>query len=385
MAESYRRWRLPELWEMVAADDAADAHLHLATLRRQQTALEAQRDRLRVLRDQLADAWPPEKSEAATAFVDMLNGMIGAMASTAQGAAEVRGSLAHIVDVVQESRSKLAPLVEEYNKASEVADPRVGQHAKKLLDQRARDVLIAADATVVKVLGPLNVPLPQYARFSMQTVMPSSVTTVGAGSSANTGAGSGHHSALSSGTAGTVLSPPRFEPPAPTIDDIALAAGQTVAVPGEGGIGLGASTGGMSASPRSNSGEAVTYPVIGSQGAFGSWGGIADRGPAGQTAQVRPTGMPLIGGSAPAGSSRTGGATMRRPAAPTAPQVSRTVGGTRGYQDRSFEEYAARRRAQQSGGGEGDWTVPDGVPPLLEAERPTTIHGPGPGVLGIDR
>ena len=76
MAESYRRWRLPQLWEMVAGDSAEDAHLHLATLRRQQTALETQRDRLRALRDQLAEGWPPGRSEAATVFVQQVNAML---------------------------------------------------------------------------------------------------------------------------------------------------------------------------------------------------------------------------------------------------------------------------------------------------------------------
>src|SRR5699024_10593862 len=126
MADSYRRWRLPELWEMVAADDAANAHLHLATLRRQQPAPETHRDRLRVLRDQLTEAWPPEKSEAATAFVDKLNDMIDAMTGTASGAGEVRSNLVHVVNAIEESRSKLATLLAEYGKASAVADPRVG-------------------------------------------------------------------------------------------------------------------------------------------------------------------------------------------------------------------------------------------------------------------
>ncbi|WP_327005574.1 WXG100 family type VII secretion target [Dactylosporangium sp. NBC_01737] len=390
MAESYRRWRLPELWEMVAADDAEDAHLHLATLRRQQTALETQRDRLRVLRDQLAEAWPPEKSEAATAFADKLNDMIDAMTGTARGAGEVRGSLVHIVNVIQESRSKLASLVAEYGKASELADPRVGQHAKKLLDQRARDVLIAADATVVKAMGLLNVPMPQYTRFSTQGVVPIPVTAVGTGSpGSSAGTGSGHRLALSSSGAATALVPPRFEPPAPAIDEDFLLTGRHVTdVLGAGGMNPGPPPAGSSVSVRSTGGEAVTYPVIGSPGGFGARGATAGGGPVGQPTTMRPFGTPLVGGSAPAGSNRIGGATsaaMRRPAAATSPYSARPVGGGGGggYQDRSFDEYIARRRTQQRD-GEGTWSVPEGVRPLFEAEMPTA-HDPGPGVLGIDR
>lgn len=381
MAESYRRWRLPELWEMVAADDAADAHLHLATLRRQQTALETQRDRLRILRDQLAEAWPPEKSEAATAFVDKLNDMIDAMSGAARGAGEVRVSVTHIVNVTQESRSQLAPLLVEYGEASELADSRVGRHSKRLLDQRARDVLIAADTTVVKASGMLNVPLPEYTRFSAQGVIPIPATTAGAGPSGSSGGG--HHSALTSSRAGAALYPPTFEPPAPTVDDdLSLAGRQAVGVLGGEGMSLGSPAAGLP-SVRSGGGEVVTYPVIGSRGGFSTRGGIVDGGSVGQTATMRPVGTPLIGGSVPAGSNRgvTTSAAMHRPAALASPHAARPVSG--GYQDRSFEEYAARRRRQQ-GDGEGTWSVPEGVRPLLEAEKPAT-HDPGPGVLGIDR
>lgn len=379
MAESYRRWRLPELWEMVAADDAADAHLHLATLRRQQTALEVQRDRLRALRDQLAEAWPPEKSQAAMAFVDKLNDMIDAMSGTARGAGEVCSSLAHIFNVIQESRSKLAPLLVEYGEASKLADSRVGQHSKRLLDQRARDVLIAADATVVQALGVLDVPLPEYKRFSAQGTIPTSVTAAGAGAGASGGGGSGHHAALTSSGAETTLHPPQFEPPAPEAgDDLSLAGRQGAVVPAGAGMVLAAPSAGSSVVVRSSVGEIVTYPVIGSNG------GTAHVSAVGQTATMRPVGAPLMGGSLPAGSNRggTASAAMHRPATLASPHMARPVGG--GYQDRSFEEYAARRRSLPDD-GEGTWSVPEGVRPVLEAEEPAATHDPGPGVLGIDR
>ncbi|MET7426572.1 hypothetical protein [Dactylosporangium sp. NPDC005555] len=364
MTETYHRWRLPQLWEMLAADDAANAHLHLATLRRQQTALETHRDRLRTLRDHLTEAWPPQKSEAATAFVDKLNDMIDAMTGAARGAGEVRTGLAHIVDVIQESRSKMAALVADYEKASEVADPRISRHAKNVLDQRARDVLIAADATVVKALGPLNVALPVYTRFSVQGVIP--VATPGEARPGSTVP----RSASNGGAALTDLRTPRFEPPVATVpDDLALAGGQTADI---------VPASGPPVSGRSIGSEALTYPVIGTRGV------TAESGSAGRTATTRPFGAPVIGGAAPAGSSRGGGGTaaaMHRPSTVTPPMGR--ASGAGGYRDRSFDEYAARRRAPR-GDGDGTWSVPEGVRPVLEAVEPTA-HDPGPGVLGLDR
>jgi hypothetical protein len=54
-----------------------------------------------------------------------------------------------------------------------------------------------------------------------------------------------------------------------------------------------------------------------------------------------------------------------------------------GYRDRSFEDYAARRRAPQDDRDEL-WSVSEGVPPLLDAPA-VQAHDPGPGVLGLDR
>ncbi|MEV6928585.1 hypothetical protein AB0M46_29415 [Dactylosporangium sp. NPDC051485] len=56
-----------------------------------------------------------------------------------------------------------------------------------------------------------------------------------------------------------------------------------------------------------------------------------------------------------------------------------------GYRDRSFEDYAARRRSKR-GDGDGDevWPVEEGVAPVLDATAERR-HDPGPGVLGIDR
>lgn len=370
MAETYKRWRLPQLWEMVAADDAANTHLHLATLRRQQTALETQRDQLRTLRDHLTEGWPPTKSQAATAFADMVNDMIDAMTGAARGAGEVRAALTHIVNVIQESRSTLAALVAEYDKASKTPDPRIGQHAKLQLDQRARDALISADGTVLKALGLLDVPLPQYARFSTQRVLPASAPASAPGGApggtrpGGTGSG-GSGGAPPVTTTLAALSAPRFDPPVPATDDddLTLASQQASGVSGDSAP--------MSSVPaQTRGGEPLTYPVIGI--------------PGGQRAATsRPGGAPMIGGSAPAGSSQSGGtaAAMRGQTATNAP-LGRLAGGA-AHRDQPADGLSARRRGARAD-TDSAWSVPEGVRPVLEAEPPTA-HDPGPGVLGIDR
>jgi hypothetical protein len=362
MTETYRRWRLPQLWEMLAADDAADAHLHLATLRRQQTALETQRDRLRTLRDQLAEAWPPEKSEASTAFIQRVNDMIRAMSETANGAAEVRNRVNLVVEALSQARTELAPLVEQYQRTADLPDHRVAEQSRKLLDERARRILMASDAAVLEPAAAMDVQLPVYARFSMQSTVTSPVS--GSNSSGNSGGGAGTQGAGS-------LAAPRFSPPDPAID------------PPDAGFGLAADV------------HAAPAVVPAATDATGLIGGPVDRsvlGPGrvlGGTA--RPNAVARPGSTAVNGNVGThgvigGASSTGRPAISTSgagATAARGTGGVGGYRDRSFDEYAKRRRAPRETDDES-WSVPQGVPPLIDTP-PTRAHDPGPGIIGIDR
>ncbi len=389
MAESYRRWRLPELWEMVAADDAADAHLHLATLRRQQTALETQRDRLRVLRDQLAEAWPPEKSDAAMMFLQRFNDMIDAFTATALGAAEVRRGADLVTDAIGRAREELAPLLERYSKARALPDPRVGQQAQKELDQEARRILMAADVTVHDATSKFTVALPRYARISMQTDIP----PVDGGTSSPAGTTGG------GGTKSTAVdrhgfSPPRFDPPAPVLPDVVddefvLAEGPLGTISGGPGLGsFGAvQVGGTSPSGHQQpigvigrvlgGGPSTPANVTGVEGVSRGVGAGAMRGMPGSVIGGAPMASP---GNAVRGNPTHMPLTTPR----AATQTSRPIAGAGGYQDRSFEEYVSRRRERHDDHGE-QWTVNHGVRPVLEPPPSVSDHDPGPGVIGLDR
>ena len=348
----YRRWRLPQLWQMLAADHPADAHLHLTTLRRQQTALETQRDRLRTLRDQLSEGWPPEKSEAATAFIQQINDMIDAIALTARGAGELRANLVHVTDAIAQARAEIEPLVADYERASAAADPRVTAHAQRLLDNRARRILVAADATVAEALGKLDVPLPSYSRFSWDRREETSSTTT---TTATTP--SGGTIARGGSSVRTALPSPRFDPPAPMIeldrteftspeqDGFGLTGLPQAAVPG--GAAPGVHANGIQPGVRS----------------VAASGGLVLHGPAGlgedpaaaisRTVPAQATGRPFIG----------------------SPPAGRLAPATEG----------ARRRDPHDAQAE-TWSVREGVASVITPPAAAhRDHDPGPGVLGIDR
>ena len=346
----YRRWRLPQLWQMLAADHPADAHLHLATLLRQQTALETQRDRLRTLRDQLAEGWPPGRSEAAMAFIQQINDMIDAIALTARGAGELRANLVHVTDAIAHARAEMEPLAADYERASAAADPRVTANAQRLLDDRARRILVTADATVAEALGKLNVPLPSYSRFSWDRREETSSTTPATTSSGGVIARGGS-------SVRTVLPSPRFDPPAPMIE-----------LDRTGRTGLEQDGFGLTGLPRAvdPGGAAPGVHANGVQPggrSAAASGGLVLHGPAGlgedpasavsRTVPAHSTGRPFIG-SPPAG--------RLNPAAE-----------------------GARRRAPHEAQAE-TWSVREGVAPVITPPAAAhRDHDPGPGVLGIDR
>jgi hypothetical protein len=384
MPETYRRWRLPALWQMISADTPANTHLHLTTLRRQQTALETQRDRLRTLRDQLAEGWPPGRSEAATVFVQQINDMIDAITLTARGAGELRANLVHIVDAIDRARAELEPLVADYERAAAAADPRVGRHAQRLLDDRARHILVDADSTVAQALALLDVPLPDYARFSWSRQEEASSTPP-----ATTSTSTSTRSLISTASlARTALPPPQFDPPPPVVtqDGFGLAGLQQPIDGFSGTPSGGYPSAGVEQYMRGSAAGGIPHGISG--------GGLVLRGPAGHAGdanagRVLPSpsaGHPVIGGPAsgrflpaagtaggrPASSARSGGA----PA---------STSRTHGYRDPSFEAYTARRRDPQND-QDDTWSVPEGVAPLIAAPASWDHeHDPGPGVLGIDR
>jgi hypothetical protein len=393
---------------MVAAENEEDAQRHLATLDRQRVALEAQRDSLRTLRDDLTAGWPPDKSEAATAFLDKVNDMIDAMTQTAVGAGEVRANLSHIVGAIGQARDELAPLVAQYDKATATADPRIGRQTQKLLDERARGILVALDATVLSASPRLDVPLPQYGRFTGPGRLTPASTNVGGGVETTTTTGSG--SGVASGTggaahAGTRLAlagfePPQFNPPAPSVDmsdgdGFVLAADPPPLDPGAGRLEHS-----MQPFPAGQSGHGLQDgpplfgpSVISSADPIGvrasAAPGTARPGQATSLAEGRGAigGVPI--GGTPVSASRLGSGTgPRRPAiaSPASPDPAheRSITSTGGYRDRSFEDYAARRRGPQEDRDEL-WSVDEGVAPLLDAPTVVRIHDPGAGVLGIDR
>src|SRR5690348_4591636 len=187
---TYEAHRLPQLWTMVEADDGSAAAYHLNTWERQITLLSEQSKRLKDLRADLVERWPPDQSDASFAFVSRVTEMINAMDQTVDDSVRVRTGLKQVADALEGARKQLEPLLAEYHdKASAWRSLTAGVfpelpvgltsgvgifpgadeyvlHAHQMrLDEKAREIMRGADQIVTEAQVPLSGRLPNYERI----------------------------------------------------------------------------------------------------------------------------------------------------------------------------------------------------------------------------
>jgi hypothetical protein len=408
----YREWMLPQMWEMVSADAGLTAIRHLGTWEHQTSALDEQRTRLRELRDELAVKWPPERSEAASAFIDRISNMIRAMDSAVSASTTIRNGLMLVVVAIEQARKELHVLRMQYDDPTAAWKaftqrpmPLVGKGMPPLtptapgameralawhrsrLDEQARSSMKAADIKVIEANQQIRTALPKYARINEA----GGAITSGADTSGSPHAG---------GRSVAVVPAPEFDPPVPPAADSGPALAGGPRVPGSAGPVPGAGTGASGADPvGGNVGAGVsTVPAAGSWSVrTGSGqtvmrpGGVIGEPVAGRAGPTHPGGLigGGMGGVAPSGRART------RDTAAQHPAMGRVLGepregsahpmtGVGGWRDSRYDEYARGRRHPATTDPDNPWAVKEGVPPVLDApDEP--IHTAGPGVIGIDR
>ncbi|WP_433217042.1 hypothetical protein ACQP00_08910 [Dactylosporangium sp. CS-047395] len=371
MPESYAAYRLPELWASVAGEDVEAGFVHVNTLNRLRVALEQQRNNLRVHRDRLIEGWPPERSEAAEAFVARINGLIDTMTATASAAGRVCAGADEAFAAIRELRRQLEPLMGELRRRQPGAGLVTASAGRPDLDRQARSAYAAADAKIARAAPSINAGLPHRS-----TQDHSSTILDGEDAPAQVRGGAGPaQGRRSSGTAQSALiTAPVFDPPPP---GSSLGPVLTEGTSPAGGVVIG--TGPTQVQPAS--GPSTAFPF--GRGITGPTGLIVPPRPA----EPRPvqSGLAPMPGVVPRGSSAAARSGVIRRPPPPQPQEQPARGlGAGGYRDRSYEAYTERRRSRRPSTGDEVWPVEEGVPPVLEPPRERR-HDPGPGVLGIDR
>ncbi|HEV7711227.1 MAG TPA: hypothetical protein VGP16_23770, partial [Asanoa sp.] len=104
----------PSMWRMLAPQETEAHWRHVAGLRKLTELTATHMARLQVYRDHLAEAWPPEKSPAAHAFIARLDYLIGHVRATHEVAATNYSALSTATLTLDSARTKVASINAEY-------------------------------------------------------------------------------------------------------------------------------------------------------------------------------------------------------------------------------------------------------------------------------
>ncbi|BCJ72343.1 hypothetical protein CS0771_18870 [Catellatospora sp. IY07-71] len=167
---------MQDMWEMVAGRQLTPHYTQASGWKRAGELAYLHKSRLETYKERLSQAWPPEKSEAAKAYLAKLDELILAVDDVAKTATQNHQYSSDIPAALSEAQWKLKPIREEYNRIDQavrngepVALPS-GTTPEKYLQGKlneARQVMynLSADLSLVRVnMAPPKPYLPPNSR-----------------------------------------------------------------------------------------------------------------------------------------------------------------------------------------------------------------------------
>ncbi|GLW29584.1 hypothetical protein [Actinoplanes regularis] len=105
---------VPEMWSMLAAHDGTTHKELLLTWKRSADLLVDHLSRVKRYREDLAEAWPPEKSQASAKYLDRLDDLIKHLSETYHATVENHRALGAATSALVGARLKLEAIHREY-------------------------------------------------------------------------------------------------------------------------------------------------------------------------------------------------------------------------------------------------------------------------------
>jgi hypothetical protein len=394
MAAGLSRYSLGELWRMVGGHDHSSVHDHVETWEKTEYLCRAMAKALRAVREQLAQQWPPERSEAARAVIERITLLADGYDRLGQDSTTNAVYLRYFQWDNRELQSKLRDLMKTWEATQARAWARiraagltVGVHGAnedellRLTNQPPYKAML--DATVGPVPNDwkleLNYQAAQVAKayedsvsgYEGRFVASEPISPTLDARSPRTA------QALPGGVAGAITWPAGTDWPTgpgspggggwPGGDaDTELETGGSGGG-GGGPIGVPGGGPGGGAMPVPSGGATVPWVSTAAGYAMAPGGVIGGAGPAG----ARPaTVVPMAGAPAPGGAAARSGF--------VAPPGGVIAG-------RSGTVPGAGRGPRRHPDDDQDFVVPAGSTGVLAPEPEPDEHSPGPGVIGIDR
>jgi hypothetical protein len=110
----WSRKNVEEMWEAIANQDTTSHYKLLTGWRRSFELTFEHLTQVKNYRENLAEAWPPEKSSASAAYITRLDALIAQLQETCDKAAANHDTFAAATLALEASRNNLKPLYDEY-------------------------------------------------------------------------------------------------------------------------------------------------------------------------------------------------------------------------------------------------------------------------------
>ncbi|GIF06396.1 hypothetical protein Asi03nite_39340 [Actinoplanes siamensis] len=118
----WTRKTVPQMWSMLAAHDGTVHKDLLVTWKKSADLLIDHLSRVRRYRDNLAEAWPPEKNRAAAKYLDRLDDLIKHLTETHHATVENHRALGAATSALVGARRKLEPIYRTYLASQQEAE-----------------------------------------------------------------------------------------------------------------------------------------------------------------------------------------------------------------------------------------------------------------------
>ncbi|MEU4214734.1 hypothetical protein [Actinoplanes sp. NPDC026623] len=399
-------YNTPRIWAMVEGEDNPESWRQVAALGAMAGLLKDQRSRLESAKESLAEAWPPEQSPAASAFVGLIDDLLFNMQKNKDVADANAGALGQILEELRQAKADIAPLYEAYLQKKDDWVPAWWDDAEDELDDAARERMRRAEVVIAHPDNAITAPpayelKPDFTRTKIDNEGDPRNRSNSSGQSGLNGRGSA--------AAGNDVDVPHDPPPplpgqdpsgfggatpsGPSGPGLAEVASPPPGLPGNplapvpsppSGLPPSPSGGGLVIGGGTPFGPPIPGPGPGGgRVPFGQRVGGAALGRGGVSAgkPVTPSWLPPASGQPTRGGSSAGRPGATRPGAGRPGTTSPLMGSSA----------APMTGGRHSGGKRGDaapfdpdnpWVTAEGVDPVIEPSRQEHRHDPGPGVIG---
>ncbi len=362
---------VPAIWQMIREEDDYFVGAQADAWRRTAELLDQHRLRLQMLADVMSFVWPPVADSPAAVFQSVLAELTRSVAGTSEDAATNGIFVARISQVLMHARTVIEQLNADWP-GHTVAN---GSEQRSIPQKQAVKTMSDADEMSYDYGTRLVVTDPYVGTGYSDTLTPLNPSGGGSqGGGAGGSIGSGSHAGVLPPFGSGAPGGPGPSSPDPLLggSPLPLLPAQASIPGGSGGPGGPSANGPGQSAALPSSSPANLIAAYPRGGIFGPGGGPTSRSVGSGDDSVARFGTEAGGGGrTPAGSTPTGSATT---------DEHGLVPGMAGH-----GASGGARRRRESGDRYTEWSVVQGVRPVLESAVEPTHHDPGSGVWGIDR